>query len=167
MIMKKSHWETVNVLKAFDFIHGLLIITIILSNMSLSWKRYWGGRWGRDMLVYTRPMFRKLKQTNMFPPLPVVLFIHLGCFGVSCHFLRMPSVEMSAFSPLSWHFDGAHPLTLSISRDGYSRSSKHAHGPEASLVSQRGCLGLMFTSWPVTATSLSFDVCFLRHCDVV
>lgn len=35
--------------------------------------------------------------------LTVVPFIHLDCFGLSCWVLKMPAVEMSAFSRVKWN----------------------------------------------------------------
>lgn len=102
--------KKVNVLKAFIFIHGLLIIIIILSVIKSKKISGWGGYAG---LYQTN--FHKI--TNMPPPPPVVLLIHLGCFVVRCHCLRIPSVETPAFSLLSWHLDGAHPLMLKATKE--------------------------------------------------
>ena len=43
-----------------------------------------------------------LKIKNICLLLPVVLFIHFGCFGVSCWVLAISAIEMSAFFKIWW-----------------------------------------------------------------
>lgn len=48
-------------------------------------------------------MARLVKKSKLHIfPLPVVLYINLDCFGVSCRMVELSAIEMSAFSPMAF-----------------------------------------------------------------